>query len=95
MSGGGGDRRGQSKRSQSGGIRGKNRRRKRICRARAVSSKDRTRDKLLHWKTRNSKKTHNRGLGDSLINKGRDLPIREGAELKSSRRFQGDPTSPA
>ena len=88
MSGGGGDRRGQSKRSQSGGIRGKNRRRKRICRARAVSSKDRTRDKLLHWKTRNSKKTHNRGLGDSLINTGWDLPIREGAELRSSRRFQ-------
>ena len=83
---GGGDRGGQRKRSKSANIRGKDRRRNRICRARAVSGK---RDNGRHRKTRNSKKTHNRGLCDSLTNTGGELPIRERVELRSSRRVQG------
>ena len=63
-----GDRRRATKGAEGGSNVERDRRGQRIIRARAVPSKGSLRDKLRQWKTRNSKKMHNRGLGDGLTN---------------------------
>ena len=54
----------------SRGVRGEDRRRNRIRRARAVSSKNRARNERRQRETRNSKKTHIRGRGSSMTKTG-------------------------
>ena len=75
--------RGQGKRRQTkeeevrwgGSIGKRNRKRKGICRARAIPSKGSTRNTLRQ-------KTHNRCLGNSLTDEYRDLSIANGSKLR-------------
>ena len=80
-----GGRGGNKKRGISEG----NRRGERICRARAVSSEERTRDRGGGGKSWNAVKTHNGSLGNSETNASRNLSIKDSPVLKSCRGIHG------
>jgi hypothetical protein len=71
------------------GISEGNRRGERICRARAVSSKKRTRDGGGGGKSWNAEKTHNGSLSNSESNTSRNLAIRDSPVLRSCGGIHG------
>ena len=84
---------GGKRRIEGGGIsvrRGKGRKLlKRICRARAVSRKQRPRNGSRHRKTRDAKKSHDRSLRYCVSKVGRNLAIIHSAKLRTGKRIAG------